>query len=64
MVPLRTADEWSEQYVVKIIDPDGWRNAGIDWDAHITEDQFIKLMTDSTIQLMIGHWYFNDINNF
>lgn len=46
----RTPDDWSIDYGVTILDPDGWRRDGQPWDEPITESDFFARMVQSTIR--------------
>lgn len=45
---LKTADEWSRIKGIRVVDPDGWREKGIDWDARVSEALFDEMAMRST----------------
>ena len=53
---LRTSEEWSEIFNVKVVDPDGWdrRNFAEDWAKPITADEFKAKLSGSTVD---GRYY-------
>lgn len=42
------ADEWCSITGIRILDPDGWREDNLPWDAPITEGEFIRRAMVST----------------
>lgn len=44
------ADEWCSIFRVEVLDPDGWREDGLPWDAPITEREFQRRASVSTIR--------------
>jgi hypothetical protein len=40
--------QWCHKFGVEVIDPDGWRSAGMDYHTPITQDQFLGLFRGST----------------
>lgn len=49
---LKTPDEWCKIKGFRIMDPDGWRGHDRpDWDCPLTEEAFMLLAAESTIDL-------------
>lgn len=46
------AAEWASIHRVEILDPDGWREDGLPFDAPITEWEFQRRLTVSTIRFL------------
>lgn len=46
---LKTPDEWCRELNAKVLDPDGWRNAGRKWEDPVSREQFDALLAGSTI---------------
>ena len=44
------ADEWCSIFRVDVLDPDGWREDNLPWDAPITEREFQRRLSASTIR--------------
>lgn len=42
-------DFWSAMYGVRILDPDGWRRDGKDFDEPLTFDEWRDRMLESTV---------------
>lgn len=57
---LAHPEVWADKHRIQVLDPDGWRNAGVDWNEEITELEFLTLLNGSTVQLMTGCTLFND----
>jgi hypothetical protein len=49
MEETRHPEDWEPIVGYWIVDPDGWRNAGKSWDAHVTLAEFEKLSIGCTI---------------
>lgn len=49
VIDVKSPDEWCLIHQVIVIDPDGWRNAGVAWETLVTEEEFLVLLTLSTI---------------
>lgn len=47
---VQTPDEWSRRLGVIVRDPDGWRNDGKSWDDPISEDEFRRRASLSTVE--------------
>lgn len=54
---VRTCLEWEQEFDFQIIDPDGWRSAGVNYDPHerMTANRFIGLAQNSTLS-HVGNW--------
>lgn len=51
----RPANDWLEiDNNIDVIDPDGWRMAGIAWEKPITYKKFKELVVQSTVRLRGG----------
>lgn len=48
---LKTPEEWCIDLDVQVLDPDGWREDGQPWETPITEADFRKRLSISTIRL-------------
>lgn len=49
MKPVKTAEEWLEVHNrITILDPDGWRGARKSWNDKITEEEFLRRLSEST----------------
>lgn len=48
------ADEWCDITGIRVLDPDGWRDDNLPWDAPITEGEFIRRAMRSTVCLPAG----------
>lgn len=46
----KTADEWCKVHHVKVLDPDGWRNARRSWYDLLTEIEFRTFLAASTVE--------------
>jgi hypothetical protein len=44
-----TPEVWNSMYGVRIMDPDGWRRDGKDYDEPLTFDDWHDRMLDSTV---------------
>ena len=47
----RTPDAWSYMFGLYVIDPDGWRDYSLSWNAAITQDMFISCFNRSTVRI-------------
>lgn len=45
------ADEWCTITGITVLDPDGWREDGLPWDAPITEAEFGRRAMRSTVRM-------------
>lgn len=52
MEETRLPEDWEEQYGARIVDPDGWRNAGKPWNEPVTWAEFEELASCCTIELL------------
>jgi hypothetical protein len=41
--------DWAAMYHIRVFDPDGWRNEGIDPHTPISQDDFFRLVSVSTV---------------
>lgn len=46
-----TPSEWCEIFGVEMIDPDGWRDAGISYDFPLTAREFFMFFNESTARI-------------
>lgn len=53
MTELRTSEEWSEHFGIKVLDPDGWdrKNLAESWAESITKEVFLERVFESTVQI-------------
>lgn len=53
MIELRTSEEWSEHFGIKVLDPDGWdrKNLAKSWAEPITKETFLERVFESTVQI-------------
>lgn len=43
--------EWEREFGFRIVDPDGWRNRGLDFHREISADAFMLMAMESTIEI-------------
>lgn len=56
MTDLRTPDEWSVDFNIVVLDPDGWRADGKPWSDPIPRDEFSRRAIESTIRADLPAW--------
>jgi hypothetical protein len=49
---LRNAHEWAEHYGTQILDPDGWREDNTPLETPISQDDFLRRWSMSTVSLI------------
>lgn len=47
-----SADQLAAEYGLRVLDPDGWRNARVWWDEPITHREFLTYAMNSTIEIV------------
>lgn len=48
---MKTPEQWADEVGITILDPDGWRIDGKDFEEPITFEDFEHRLVNSTIQM-------------
>lgn len=59
--PPHPVSYWERVYLVRLIDPKGWREDDKNLLDPVTEDEFVYRMNRSAVELLPGHTFYSDL---